>query len=243
MRAFTHFADDTAKRGLERLADTSTGVTAYRAVMRELGHQLADHVFALVPDARDHQVCVVCTVEDADFLARGIVERLEEKGLSHDQVRLACFWNERVRRFDDDEDDSIDIAPITKKYREVGDVHDSVLVLAKSIIRGTCVVKTNLASLLNSQVPRRVIVTAPVMFHTASAKLASSFPKAIAERFEYLTFAVDDRKEGPDVVPGVGGSPYVRLGFPGDTKNSYVPELVAERRREHEGPRPRVGLR
>jgi hypothetical protein len=233
-RQFTRFADDIAKRSLERLADLSTDVEAYRQVMRNLGHSLADQALEIAPDVRDHQVCVVCTVEDADFLARGIVEKLEQHGLSHNQVRLACFWNERVRRFDDDEDDSIDIAPITKRYREVSDVHDSILILAKSIIRGTCVVKTNLASLLNSQIPRRIIVTAPVMFHTAPAKLAGSFPTEIAERFEYLTFAIDDRKEGPNVVPGVGGSPYVRLGF-ADTKSTYIPELVAERRSESQG--------
>lgn len=232
-REFTPFADQTAKFGLNRLLEKPSDVSKYRQTMRELGHGLADHVLQQVPEARDHQVCVLCTVEDADFLARGIVERLEQGGLSSEQVSLACFWNERVKNFDDDDDDSIDVAPITKRYREVEDVRNSVLILAKSIIRGTCVVRTNLAALLNTQEPFRVVVTAPVMFRGAPDKLAQSFPQAISRRFEYIAYAIDDQRVGPDVIPGVGGSPYVLLGF-GDAKNAYVPEIITERRLQRE---------
>src|SRR5438552_3920134 len=137
-RAFTAYADDFVKAQLEALAAADTSVETFRQLMRAVGHRIADLTFDIAPDVRDHPVCVLCTVEDADFLARGIVERLESNGLAHDRVSRACFWNERVRRFDDENDDSIDVAPIIKQYRELDDVRDAVLIVAKSIIRGTC---------------------------------------------------------------------------------------------------------
>lgn len=137
-----------------------------------------------------------------------------------------------MRRFDGDTADSFDVAPIIKQYREDVDVRDAILILAKSIIRGTCVVRTNVTALVNDQVPQRVIVAAPVMLHGAPDRLAKEFPRAIADRFEYLAFAVDDKKDDQgNVIPGVGGSPYVRLGF-GDKKNTFIPELIKLRRQE-----------
>jgi hypothetical protein len=62
--------------------------------------------------------------------------------------------------------------------------------------------------------------------------LAREFPKAIAEKFEYVAFAEDDKKDDyGNAIPGVGGSPYVRLGF-ANRKNDFVPELVKVRRQE-----------
>jgi hypothetical protein len=110
------------------------------------------------------------------------------------------------------------------------DIRDAVLIVVKSIISGACVVKTNLASLIDEALPLRVIVAAPVMLKGAEQRLASEFPQSMSSRFEYFAFAIDDEKGSDDnVVPGIGGSVYERLGF-GD-KTAYIPEIVKERRR------------
>lgn len=231
-RTFTRYAADDTRQLLASLVISETSVSDYRAAMHSLGQRIGTHALEIAPEARHHKVCVLCTVEDADFLARGIVEGLESAGLKHEQVRLACFWNERVRRFEGDSADSFDVAPIIKQYREQVDVHDAILILAKSIIRGTCVVRTNLAALLDDQVPRQIIVAAPVMLQGAPDRLAREFPKGVAEKFKYLAFAEDDKKDDQgNVIPGVGGSPYMRLGF-GDKKNTFVPKIIKMRRRE-----------
>ena len=184
----------------------------------------------MIAGVKDAAICIVCTVEDADFLAKGLLETLAVAGVDASRLKLVCFWNERVRRFTGDDHDSFDIAPIIKQYREDFDLNDAVLVVVKSIISGSCVVKTNLAALIDHVVPQRIIVAAPVMLLGAESRLAEQFPLSTSKRFEYLTFAIDDEKgEDDNVVPGIGGSVYERLGFA--DKTSYVPELVKQRRR------------
>src|SRR5438045_1103118 len=133
-RTFTQYAANDTRDLLASLVIERTPVNDYRAAMRQLGQRIATFALDLAQEAREHRGWVRCTVEDADFLARGIVEGLETEGLRHDQVRLACFWNERVRRFEGDSQDSFDVAPIIKQYREEIDIQDAILILAKSII-------------------------------------------------------------------------------------------------------------
>jgi hypothetical protein len=65
----------------------------------------------------------------------------------------------------------------------------------------------------------------------AEGRLAAEFPSSTSGRFEYFTFAIDtERDQDDNVVPGIGGSVYARLGF--EDKTSYVPELVKQRRRD-----------
>lgn len=230
-RTYTQFSTPDTAKLLDVLIDAGTSPTEYRAAMTRLGERMAKNVLSFKRAAPLGTVCVICTVEDADFLARGVVDGLLAEGLSKDRVKLVCFWNERIRRFDGDREDSFDVAPIIKEYREDVDVQHSLLIVVKSIISGSCVVRTNIATLIDRNLPERVIVAAPVMLKGAPDRLANEFPPAIAERFSYVTFAIDDEK-GPDdnVIPGIGGSVYERLGF--EDKNAYVPELVKQRRKE-----------
>ena len=72
---------------------------------------------------------------------------------------------------------------------------------------------------------------APVMYKDGVPNLMKEFPQDIVERFHFVTFAVDEdgTPEG-EVVPGIGGMVYRRLGL-GDinAKNSYIPQMVLER--------------
>jgi len=96
---------------LATIADTHTAPEPYRAAMTELG-QLLGQVLGSRFALRDRTVCVAFTVEDADFLARGLVHTLEEAGA---KLSLACFWNRRDNPYDID---WLDIAPIVQEYVE-----------------------------------------------------------------------------------------------------------------------------
>jgi hypothetical protein len=229
MRTYTSFSSSETQKLLDQLL-IADSPSLYRDAMRELGNRLAERVANEVPTVKQSAVCIACTVEDADFLARGLLEGLERMGVSSSRIKLVCFWNERVRKFNGTDTNVFDVAPVVKEYREVQDIRDAVLIVVKSIISGACVVKTNLASMIDGAVPLRVIVAAPVMLKGAEQRLASEFPQSLSSKFEYFAFAIDDEKGADDnVVPGIGGSVYERLGF--DDKTAYVPEIVKERRR------------
>jgi len=232
MRTYTQFVSTGARHLLEVLIDEHTAPPAYQKAMTELGQEMASTIAAhKLPHeaATKPTVCIVCTVEDADFLARGLLDGLLAAGVGADQVKLMCFWNERVSNFPGSSGKDFDVAPAVKQYREAVDLSHAVVIVLKSIISGACVVKTNLATLIQEAVPSKVIVAAPVMLKGAEEKLAEEFPRSISDRFEYVTFAVDDKKVGDNVEPGIGGVVYDRLGFV--DKNTYVPQLVQERRR------------
>jgi len=228
MRELTTYASPAAQLLLDRLTIQNTSSDSYREAMTFLGHELSNIIGSQLAELGEKPICIACTVEDADFLATGIIEGLLFHGISADKIRLACFWNERVDPFQMEE---LSIAPILKKYIEPIDLNESLLVVVKSIISGACVVKTNLSTLIEDSNPIRVIVAAPVMYKGAEERLGREFGDTVASRFEYVTFAVDDERQGKEVVPGIGGSVYERLGFQGQAdKNSYLPEIVKRRR-------------
>ena len=46
-------------------------------------------------------------------------------------------------------------------------------------------------------------------------------------RFHFATFAIDDERVDGEVIPGVGGMVYPRLGLGNmEEKNHYIPEMV-----------------
>jgi len=218
-RHFSDYTSDTGISNLARLADSSTNAQDYSNSLYLLGKELGN---VLAEQITDKNICVACTVEDADFLAKGIIDSLSV--LSSD-ISLACFWNQRQQ--------ALSIAPIIKKYCEPAVDNANVLVIVKSIISGACVVKTNLTNLIQDIDPVSIFVVAPVMHTDAEEKLNSEFPRAITEKFKYIYFAIDDEMQANgNLVPGIGGNVYQRLGFKDqDDKNKFIPNLVKERRK------------
>jgi len=219
-RHFSEYTSDIGLSNLARLADSSTNAEDYSNSLYLLGKELGIVLAEQISD-KNIKLCVACTVEDADFLAKGIIESLSV--LSSD-ISLACFWNQRQQ--------ALSIAPIIKKYCEPAVKNANVLVIVKSIISGACVVKTNLTNLIQDIEPNRIFVVAPVIHCDAQEKLNSEFPNIIAEKFEYIYFAIDDEMQSNgNLVPGIGGNVYQRLGFKDqDDKNKFIPKLVKERR-------------
>ncbi len=70
------------------------------------------------------------------------------------------------------------------------------------------------------------------MYKQADQKLRDAFEQSTYDKFQFFYFAQDsERTPAGEVVPGIGGMVYERLGFEGeDNKNQYVPEIVKSRR-------------
>ena len=168
------------------------------------------------------ETMLACASEDADWLARGVLESPSQK-----QVSLAVFWNERITL---DEINNVEYSPIIKSYIEPIEGCQT-LILVKSIISTSCVVKTQLTRLVNTIKPHDIYIVSPVMYKDASSRLEKEFPISISKKFHFFTFAIDTIKDiQGHVLPGVGGMVYPKLGL-GDSheKNKYVPNLVKER--------------
>lgn len=204
---------------LSQIADRNTSSKEYGAALYALGQKLAlaiNEEFSL----KSKVVQIACSSEDADVLMNGLIKDLEASIKS-----LAVFWNIRQTVKHTTEQ----IAPIVKTYIEP--VEADVLIVCKSIIFTSCVVRTNLTRLIEKSVPQRIIIAAPVIFRGAERALKNEFAREIADRFEFVFFARDsDVNKENEVVPGIGGSIYQRLGL-GDavSKNQHMPEVVRQR--------------
>jgi hypothetical protein len=230
MRTFTSFSDRdlVAKKLVADLHTIQDNPEKYRDQMFQIGKHLGAGVASKFSELGSKDICVVCTVEDADFLGRGVIEAFEQRGWGS-RIHLICLWNEKIR------DNGVSLSPITRQYKEDFSSKQSVFVIVKSIISGACVVKTNLTRAISFAEPTEIFVAAPVMLAGAEERLAREFPDAVSSKFTFINFVTDTDKDegGENVFPGIGGSVYELLGLGNGTqKNKYVPSIVKERRKK-----------
>ena len=229
MRVYTDIAknDDENLENFTLLVDKKTSSSVYSDALFKLGKKLANQINNKIDSS--NKVVFSCTTEDADWLGKGIIDNLAV----NQNIGLAVFWNLRTQPFNDNK---LTIAPIIKSYIENIENCDT-LIICKSIIYTSCVVRTNLTYLINKINPKKIIIVAPVIFNKAQEFLSSEFDVSISSKFEYIYFAVDDQVTvNGEVIPGIGGNIYTRLGFvDSEDKNKYIPKLVMERREEHYG--------
>ncbi len=226
MRTLTPIAahDQSVQDALSTLADKSASVGRYRDAFHSLGKALG-HLIVSSLKAQS-RAAIVSTVEDADFLGRGIWDVLQP--ILGEKLSLNVLWNYKHKPFSENNES---VAPVIREFREPEVNQANILIVIKSIISGSCVVRTNLARLIDHVNPDRILIVAPVIRTGAEGRLESEFEPHITQKFEYFFFAEDDELDGEMVVPGIGGSVYQRLGLGnGIQKNSYVPELVKQRR-------------
>lgn len=222
-RHYSAVANKSAKRLLNRLVDKATCPQEYRTAMTKLGGQLGNAMLNVMGSS-NQSAYLVATAEDADFLAQGVLQTLEPHLAS---VGFSCIWNERTSLYGLQ---SLDVAPILKQYKEpVGTV--DYLIVVKSIISDSCVVRTNLQNLIQSLQPREIFIAAPVIHARAEDSLRQVFSKEISDKFHFFYFAEDDeRSASGEVLPGIGGMVFERSGLNGQASR-YVPDIVKERRR------------
>jgi hypothetical protein len=195
----------------------------FKQAMHDMGYELG-RIFSEQLDSSNKEVCVACTVEDADYLAKGFIEFIEQNRPDK-ALRLACFWNRKS--IDPYGFTDLDIAPIIKSYKEPTD-KDCVLVVVKAIISGGCVVATNITNLIENLEPTQIFIAAPLMLTTSPKNLESHFSPDITRKFTYLAFAEDTLRQ----EEGKGPSVYQRYGWRDEhDKNKALPNLVSVRRR------------
>ncbi len=209
---------------LDTLLASKGDTGRYRQAMYRLGGALGEQLSSSL--ASLSSICVVSTAEDADYLTRGLLEVLDR--LPDLNVALVCFWHDRWKVGTE----GISVAPITRRYVEPkskGRV-DAVVVL-KSIIATSCVVRTDLTEILASTQPDHIFIVAPVAYARSRTSLESEFGPDISEKFDYLYFAEDSEMDSSGtVLPGIGGNVYELLGVQPDRERSYGPNLIKERR-------------
>lgn len=210
---------------LDKLADKSTGVEDYRDAFSKLGVELGKVLASEIDGISPEEIMLVCASEDADWLAAGV-----ETGLGKGALKKAVYWNTRETVYADENGEKLEISPIVKAYEEPIE-NCRLLVVVKSIISSSCVVKTQLTRLIGKINPERIAIMAPVMYKDGIPNLMSEFPESVNGKFEFFSFAIDeDRLDDGEVVPGIGGMVYPRLGLDDvAAKNSYIPEMVLSR--------------
>lgn len=224
MRVYVNITYDRNADLIEQmhvLSNPLSSVEEYRESFYRIGKALGE-LLNKETDNRYGNTMLACASEDADWLARGVMETI-----STDKLSLAVFWNERVML---DEKTKLEYSPIVKSYIEP--IKDcETLILVKSIISTSCVVKTQLTRLVNEINPKEIYILAPVMYRYAKMNLEKEFPESISSKFRFVTLAIDTVRDSKGcVLPGIGGMVYPRLGL-GDVhkKNKYIPEIVRTR--------------
>lgn len=208
-------------RTMQVLSEPGVSVERYRAAFYRLGKALG--CFLNEKTGGEYgETMLACASEDADWLAHGVLDALSQK-----KVSLAVFWNGRITL---DAQSHLEYSPILKSYVEPISSCQT-LILVKSIISTSCVVKTQLTRLVSEIQPRKIYIVAPVMYKDAEKSLRKEFPALIADKFEFVTFAIDtERDKNQNIIPGIGGMVYPKLGLGNlHEKNKYMPELVKER--------------
>lgn len=212
------------RKSLDVLADKTTGVEAYRNAFEMLGVELGRVLAQKAGDVLAEETMLVCASEDADWLAKGV-----ENGFGKGELPVSIYWNTRNTVYQSENGEKIEISPIVKAYEEPI-AQCRLLVIVKSIISSSCVVKTQLTRLIDRISPEKIAIMAPVMYKDAQPNLLKEFPEKISNKFLFLQFAVDEDRQGNEVIPGIGGMVYPRLGL-GDInkKNQYIPHMVRMR--------------
>jgi hypothetical protein len=208
-------------QALQTLSKPGISVGDYQSAFYQIGSALGNLLNKKVDDNYGNTM-LACASEDADWLASGLLNSISQKNVS-----LAVFWNERITL---NQKTKLEYSPIIKSYVEPIE-NCKTLILEKSIISTSCVVKFQLLHLINKINPEKILILAPVMYKNAQVSLMREFPDYINSRFQFLTFAIDtERNMDGEVIPGVGGMVYPKLGLGNiHEKNKYTPNLVLAR--------------
>lgn len=223
-RVYTTIAKSDAKKELQNLLSSSDTPENYKESMVSLGSLLAEEIAPILKESQNSDALVVSTAEDADFLQRGVSLTLNKRGIN---TKLAVFWNHHYQT-----SSNISVAPIIHKFIEPNYESMRNIVIVKSIMSGSCVVRANLIEMLDKiNNIENVFILAPVAHKNSEDKLKAEFPIDISNKFKFYCFAIDDvRTKSGEVQPGIGGQVYELLGLGNQPAlTGYIPNVVMER--------------
>lgn len=191
---------------------------SYRNTFYSIGAE-----FASILNERIHDACSIalaCASEDADWLAKGIIEHFKSS------LDLCVYWSNRHNLGRDSDNNLLEFAAIEKSYEEINENVDT-LIITKSIISSSCVIKSQIMRLTSKYDFNKIYIVSPVMYKDAEMNLREEFPESIYRLFEFIYFAIDeDKDEKGWVVPGIGGSVYEKLGV---VSRTYYPKILDTR--------------
>jgi hypothetical protein len=227
------YLDQSVKELLERLSDPANISLSSDSAMYQLGRKLGKNVLSLINNKfignGYKKVYIATTVEDADYLAKGILEVIDAK-ISN--LGFACLWN---HRFAPSGIKELMVAPIVEEYMEPVCDRIDYLIVATSVVSDDCVLRTNLTHLVEKINPLHIIIASPVITKGAKESVKSEFEVEISNKFEFLCFAEDsENEEQGNNVSGIIAKFYQNLeSIDQNEKNKLTPEVVKMRRDQY----------
>jgi hypothetical protein len=217
-RAYSRYANEVAIEALNNLLRFTSAPSEYRETMTNIGHYLGEILDQQIPSSS--KCLVASTAEDADFLSKGVIDALS----CHHNTLAAVFWNNHYSI------PGASVAPVVHKFLQPGFEAADSLVVVKSVISGSCVVRTNILALIERLNVKKIYIVAPVMHIKAEQALRSEFPDEVSKLFEFVYLAQDSvRDESGEVKPGIGGQIYQLLGMKDQpARTSFMPNLVKQ---------------
>lgn len=222
-RIYTPIATPEAQKQLNRLLESTGMPEEYKSAMTELGKLLAETVLSNFSEDINKHTIVVSTAEDADFLQCGVSTALKTHKIN---TKLAVFWNHHYQL-----SSKASVAPILHSFIEPNYEDVQNVIIVKSVMSGSCVVRTNLIAMLDKiENIESIYILSPVAHKDSKKKLIKEFPKEISNKFKFVFFAEDDVKnEDGEVIPGIGGQIYNLLGLENQPAlTGYMPNVVRE---------------
>lgn len=216
-RTYSGYANASIRHTLEQLLTERDAPEKYQSTMTLIGRYLGDALNTVLE--KNTKCLVASTAEDADYLSTGVINSLSP---THD-MKAAIFWNNHYQI------ESGSVAPIVHKFIQPGYESSNALIIVKSVISGSCVVRTNILALIEKLHVDKIYIVSPVMHVNSKFALCSEFPDAISSKFEFVYFAEDQKKETStgEVIPGIGGQIYDLLGIGEQpVRIGYIPNLV-----------------
>lgn len=221
-RQFSLYATPLAKEHLQGLLDNKNPLD-YQQHMYALGELLSQQIISQI-DNKD-EVLLISTAEDADYLQLGVQNELQKANFN---TKMAVFWNNHYQP-----SYGSSVAPIVHKYLEPNYHTAKTIIIVKSVISGSCVVRTNLLELFDTvKTATRIFIVSPVMHSNSQNALKSEFPDDISDKFEFIYFAIDTQKDKQtgEVIPGIGGQIYSLLGLTDQpARTGYIPKTIQKR--------------
>lgn len=222
-RIYTPIATIEAQKQLDRLLESIGTPEVYKSTMTKLGRLLAESVLSNFNEASCKSAIVVSTAEDADFLQYGVSTVLKNHKIN---TKLAVFWNHHYQL-----PSKNSVAPILHSFIEPNYEEMQSVIIVKSVMSGSCVVRTNLIAMLDKiKNVENIFILSPVAHKDSRRKLKAEFPEEISSKFKFVFFAEDDVKNDKgEVIPGIGGQIYDLLGLENQPAlTGYIPKVVKE---------------